>query len=634
MKKATLLLLGLAAMVAAPNASADLYILTNNIDNPDCIIHRGGEFDEINKLIGFTSAGTSSGTLIEIGEVDFGDGEKYKATSIEFGNGWGTDGWAILWAGTDWDDAEPFTQMEINEYKSYYVPRCFGANMAYNVYEGGLSPNIFLMDNPIQYVKPTGKQKVFMTFEGGNGNVFGFHFYENELTEADFIQEDDADWGGDAGIRLRNPYEDPRYADKSVVIDALDMMPYVETGEDTDFPEVKIDEAEGLGHWGWTKDGLLIGTINDVDFGNNRFQQFVLFVRHGNQNVFHYLEVYIDDATVEANKIGRVWVGREMNERYYPIPVNFTKEVSGNHKLIVKWETPGGQCDLRRVALYEGTPWLPASECGLDVKIVDDIPTEGAFRFTFEGCPEGQGDPWAYEIKAKGQWEAAGNVGYTGPGTVLAFYMPSGAPIDFGDSEDDAYTHIVVEHSSEPALIGKGTIEEANFSFYLDIDPNYDTPEDEWKGNLEGILEGHDPVAIVRMQGTGGWSIRKHVRGEFLTKVTGEHDLYMVYNTPASNIGANVFNIYFEKNAPDFGGVQGVAQDVVNTTKVYGRTGSIAIEVAEATKVYVYGINGMTVASDVLTQAGTHSVAVARGIYVVKTVDAAGNAEMTKVAVR
>ena len=98
----------------------------------------------------------------------------------------------------------------------------------------------------------------------------------------------------------------------------------------------------------------------------------------------------------------------------------------------------------------------------------------------------------------------------------------------------------------------------SNFSFYLDLDPDFIyTPED-WDQNLPAILEGHEPIAVVRLQGTGAWSVRKRTAGEFLVNVTGKHDLFMVYNTPSTSTGANVWDIWFDKHV-DAQGVPGDA---------------------------------------------------------------------------
>lgn len=42
-----------------------------------------------------------------------------------------------------------------------------------------------------QYVKPIGKQKVWLTFVAGNGNIRSVKFFENQLSPEDFVQEGD-----------------------------------------------------------------------------------------------------------------------------------------------------------------------------------------------------------------------------------------------------------------------------------------------------------------------------------------------------------------------------------------------------------------------------------------------------------
>ena len=52
--------------------------------------------------------------------------------------------------------------------------------------------------------------------------------------------------------------------------------------------------------------------------------------------------------------------------------------------------------------------------------------------------------------------------------------------------------------------------------------------------------------------------MRKRTAGEFLINVTGKHELFMVYNTPSFNTGANVWDIWFDKHV-DQQGVKGDA---------------------------------------------------------------------------
>ena len=57
---------------------------------------------------------------------------------------------------------------------------------------------------------------------------------------------------------------------------------------------------------------------------------------------------------------------------------------------------------------------------------------------------------------------------------------------------------------------------------------------------LHSALEGREPVAVVRAQGTGAWS-NKLTTTAPLSHVEGIHNLYVVYNLPdRDNIGANI----------------------------------------------------------------------------------------------
>ena len=611
MKKISTLFVGLAALSVAGNVSAqDLRIETNSTSGVEII--EQGKFDVLNWLIGHTGGDTK----IYLGEVDFGDGDVYKAASIDFANGYGTDGWAVLHAGADFESSMPFTEIPLNEYKSYYAPRRFGANMGFNV-NGGVSEGIIMGDaGAIQYTKPTGKQKVYLTFFGGNGNIFAINFYKTELTEDDFINAEDGDWGGDDGIRLRWPSEDSRYDDKRVVISVYDSTPAVPTGEGTDFPECRIDEqtneageVTGNKGWGWTKADFIVD-YGTVDFGNNRFGQMMVEINHGRTNLTDYLEFYLDEVA-EGNKFAELWSGRELPERIYPFAINLP-EISGNHKVFVKWV--GGSANVRDIHFYEGTPWTPATTCG--VTLVDEVPMEGdnVFHFGFRGLVDGIGEnsPWCSEIKCKGRWESNGNAGYTENGTVLSFYTPTAETIDMTAGN---YKTIVVNHASEPAAIG--TNPDQYFAFYTDLDPDFLYNEEDWKSNLDMILEGHEPIAIVPMQGTASWNTIKHTRGEILTDLKPFDELFMVYN----GAGANVFDIYFEP-----AGQSGITNvEAKNGVEVSAEAGVIVVNAQSEAQVTVYGLNGVAVAGATVA-AGSTSFAVVPGFYVVKTVDATGAA--------
>lgn len=531
MKKFFTLMTAFAALMAPMALQAsDLVIQTNK--NSGVVIEQDGQFSQLNQSIGFTSANTR----VCLGEVDFGtNGDKYFATSILLGNGWNLDGWAILHAGDSFETSEPFTQMGLNETGGYEHYQYFGANMAYDAVDPSeLSGGGPAMEG-ITFIKPTGKKKVWLTFVGGAGNIRAVTFYDHALLPTDFVSNE-GDW--DYGIRLLNPNEKPGYELISTKVYSVDSEPLVPTGEGTDFPDTRIDtSANGQNAWGWTHEGFIAdyGTIN---FENGKYKQIILYLTHGTEKIDDYLEFYIDEVT-ESNKIVAFWTGLNLElHGPYPYAKNLPN-ITGQHRVIIKWR--GGSTNLQAVEFCEQELWPQHIECGI---VLEDVePSADAFHFTFEGCPEGQGDPWGYELKARGQYEAAGNIGYTGNGTVIDFYG-DGDGVDFGEG---GWKRIIVNHSSEPAWLGD--IDVANFSFYIDLDPDFIYTGEDWSQNLPAILEGHEPIAVVRMQGTGAWSVRKRTAGEFLVNVTGKHELFMVYNTPIDNTAANVWDIWLDPNS-------------------------------------------------------------------------------------
>ncbi len=536
MMKKTTFLASLVALVAPLTIqAADVFVHAS-----DMTIEEDAVFDRLNQNIG----NCSQNTRVCLGEIDFGaTGDNFQATSIEFANGWFADGWAVLHAGSTYETSVPFTQMAINETGGYQRYGLYAANMAYNAASLDELPYGPAMEG-ITYVKPTGRQKVWMTFVGGSGNIRSINFYENAFTTEDFLNNPD-DW--DSGIRLLNPNEKPGYDLISLKILSVDSEPAVPVGEGTDYPDTRIDTTQaGANAWGWTKEGF-IADYGTVDFGNGKYKQLVCYMTHWASNIYDYLEFYIDDVT-EANKFLTVWSGLDLgNQGPFPFAKNLPN-ITGEHRVLVKWR--GGSTNLQAIEFVEGILWVEHVDCGI---VLEDVePDADAFHFTFEGCPEGQGNPWGYEVKCHGQYEGAGNIGYTGNGTVIDFFG-DGDGVDFGEG---GWTRIIVNHSSEPSWIGD--IDRSNFSFYLDLDPDFVyTPED-WEQNLAAILEGHEPIAVVRLQGTGAWSVRKRTAGEFLINVTGKHELFMVYNTPSFNTGANVWDIWFDKHV-DQQGVKGDA---------------------------------------------------------------------------
>lgn len=522
-------------MLLAKAQIPDLVIKTNHTSGVE-ILQRA-RFDHANLRL----MQVYGDARIYLGEVDFGEnGDRFKASSIIFANGWYVDGWAILHAGdTDYESSIPFTQMMYNEtggYQHYYT---YGSNMGFlaeteEELSGG-KPAV----TGLTFEKPTGRKKVWLSFAGdGVGNIKAINFYENELTADDFV-----DWGYDADIRLREPYEREGYADEALKLLSIDSTPLVPTGEGTDYPETRIDDTS----WGWTKEGFIAdyGEVNLTE----EYQQVLLYFKHGSPRLFDGIEVYLDEIAPE-NLLGHWWTGIDVTQ-IEPYARDLPRVITGTHRVIALWY--GGSTNVDAIEFVKGHPYPIADECGVELEDVQ--PDENAFHFTYRGCPEMYGDPWTYEVIVKGQYESAGNIGYTGNGTVINFFDDGSQTYDGVDFGNNPYKRIIVNHSCNE--LWTDDIENSNFSFYLDLDPDHIYSYDDWKDRLPIILEGHEPFAVVRLQGTGNWSLIKSTAAPMLYDVTGKHEIFMVYNTPTTDAGANVWDIYLDWHEDGEPGVVG-----------------------------------------------------------------------------
>lgn len=610
MKKFTFITAGLAGlmMLGANTASAELSIPTitvaipTNQNNPNVeIFDCGAQFNVVSGYIGMTSPDTK----VALGEVDFGaDGNKLKAAAIDLANGWYTDGWAILHAGATYEESVPFTQIAINETGGYDNFVTYATNFSCNIPqdEWGNGPAI----DGITYTKPTGKQNVYLTFVGGNGNIRAINFYEQELVPADFVRNlnDDGTPGNDDMIALLAPDQYEGYSDIALRITSAESTAM----NPEDFPDARLDGDA----WGWTNDGFM-ADYGNVDFGNGGYKQVVLSLTHWNENMSDYIEVYLD-AVEPANRIASIWAGRNLEGKVFiSLAKNLQTDITGTHKVICKWL--GGSINLRHIEFVKNAVWPIATDCGV---VLEDVePAADAFHMTFIDCPEGQGNPWHYAVRCKGQYESAGNIGYTRNGTVIEFYDENGDGVDFGDG---SYKRIIINHACEPAYAGP--IEQSNFSFYLDLDPDFSITDEMFDQELDDILADHEPICRVRMQGTGSWGTRKKTAGTILEPVSGKHSLFMVYNqTYNTSAGANVFDIYMDK--VEASGIESIAKDKAdNNVKVFTAAGEIIVVADIPTTAEVYTLNGQRVAS--VAVEGEASIEMGRGFYLLRAANAQG----------
>ena len=127
-----------------------------------------------------------------------------------------------------------------------------------------------------QYYKPTGKQKVYLTFIGGSGNIWAVNFYENPIPADRFIQEGEHDYL--YGLALRTPNMIPGYEEVSTRLLATESVPMVPTGEEAGAESPFFDTKLDGDSWGWTNDGFIVD-YGIMDFGNGDYDQIIAYVK-------------------------------------------------------------------------------------------------------------------------------------------------------------------------------------------------------------------------------------------------------------------------------------------------------------------------------------------------------------------
>lgn len=594
MKKAFTLFLGMAAMTIAPSrVVAENHYVKIDHNNPDIAIVQGsGKFDVTNLLLG----NLSEDIVVDLGEVDFDKG--FNGAYIDVANGWenNVDGAVILSAGQTLESAVPFAKIPFKHFYTYYLPRRYGQNFGNDI-EG--------------YTAPTGKQHVYASLEQGksNTNFFGIGLVDVAYTEADYVNENytkpfDQVYTTDAdnGIRLLWPNEDARYADKSVVVSGNGFY-------NVDDPEQTTDagKIDGDGSIGWTGNNLTMKSREAVDFGAGRFNQVVIHTKMStwgaSVNLNKFLEVYIDEVNDE-NKIGRVWYGMQAwrDNTYVPLVCNLEKEVSGSHSLIVKWGAEGS-CNVMNVGLYEGYNWPVTQIPDPALYPKDDQPIDNALVFNFvqsgdntrsdvdgDGNSKIYNNDWKCTILKTGQWEND-NVGYTNNGTVLRISAADGSDYDFGTTPFD---HIVARYSTGDGNY-RGTIDESNFKFYVDLEKDGAI---DWNNNDEvnAMLANKNHVGIVRMQATGGWGTVYGLRGDVTDpeNLAGKHTLYIVYK---SNDGANIKALHFER-----------AEEVAKPTIQLGADTEISVNDGIATVTVGYVVSENLVGKEITVSVNGNNV--------------------------
>lgn len=594
MKKNTLLI-GVLTLLGASSAFAQDLVISTMKDNAENIeLVQDAKFEA-----GYGNVGnTSNETIICLGEVDFGsDGNAYQATGVEFAQGWGGYDilrYVVLHVGNTFEESVPFTEMEVIRTFGYHCFETFAWNMKEE--EG--------------FTRPTGKQKVWLTFREGSGNLRSIIFYKDRIAEE----------GMQPWINTTDEYKE-----LSITLEGSEfergIPPLIENPEDPDSKD-KYESCvynENKGCWGGIIDGFVVKSTEPVNFGEGEYQQLVAYISHDGERFKEYMEFYIDEVKPE-NMIARTWSGINLTswDDYTPVATKL-KEVKGYHYLFVKW---GDATNLQKIDLVKEKLWFENPDCGIVFENVQ--PSEDAVNYTVKGGE--QGNDW--EILVPGKLNAhldtgGENIGYTSNGVVVAYFG-----VDFKNGE---FQRTVIRHSCDKNYIG--TIEEANFSLYIDLedDINFNiisTPE-----QLKEQLAGHEPFAVVRAQGTGNWDNRQATAAPITSKIEGVHDLYVVYNLP-NDVGANIYNIYLDPKADSGTGIQKEQAAAIEGLEIYSVNNEIIVNTSEDTHIAIYTISGIQVKNETL-RAGSNTINdLPNGMYILKATNKAGVVNTSKLMVR
>ncbi len=571
-----------------------IWLMKSNAENIELVTD--ASFD-----VGYGNIGnTSENTVIGLGEVDFGaDGNAYQAAGVEFANGWGTYGeakYVVLSAGGTPEEAVPFNEIRVERTFGYHQFDMFAENMK----KGN------------GFTRPAGKQKVWLKFRAGSGNLRSVKFHEKAIPE------------GEEGLQPW-PSEMEGYDTLATVVDGSALVRAVEIPENPEedpYKETHYNEETGC--WNATIDGFIAKSEEEIDFGNGDFRQLVAYIGHDGERYTEYMEFYIDEVKPE-NMVARTWAGINIQEWNSFTPVaTALKEVAGSHYLYVKW---GNATNLQKIELLRDSVWFENPDCGVVYENVQ--PSENAVVFVTtgesgakEGTDTNQGIRWEVIEPISGDAHCEGaNIGFTKAGTVVAY-----RGIDF---KENYYKKVFINASCEQSYIGS-TAEDANFALYTDLD------DIDWTAvtNLDELnaeLEGREPVAIVRAQGTGSWGNKLTTAGD-LADLSGTHDLYVVYNLPGDNIGANIYGLYLDpgENPQSVNGntLQG------NGVDIHSQDNRATIHTDTDMHVTVYAVNGTAIADKDVKAGNTPLGNLNSGLYVLKATDTKGKTTIQKFTVK
>ena len=181
MKKKFTILTALLSLSFATSAVAEDLVIKINYKSGVEIV--GAQFNRLLLCIDNVNTETFYASL---GEVDFGeDGSKYAAVGIDFARGWSGDGYAILHAGTTYEDAKPFAYIFLGDTQGY--SRYFTFTDTVTAKKQAPLPERLAALEGIEFVQPKGKQNVFLSLFDGSGNIKAVRFYEKLFSAEDIM---------------------------------------------------------------------------------------------------------------------------------------------------------------------------------------------------------------------------------------------------------------------------------------------------------------------------------------------------------------------------------------------------------------------------------------------------------------
>lgn len=338
-----------------------------------------GVYNPVMRCIGFTT----EETILDLGEVDFGDGDIFNSASVDFAFDGDTDGYVILTAGKSLHSSVPFTQIQLNETGACGNFYRYASNMYYKIEAEkkraeelkevaisgltglmtdlapvieGIDLSLFFPNKAadhLSFVRPKGVNRVFLMFINGQGNIKGVKLHSMSLCGNDLIDDNTS---YDYNIRMKLPCEESYYENRAMYKYSHNSV-LVSGGT----WETRLDPDTDPKEWGWTQGGVVV-SYGSFDFENGDYDQVILYLRHGEENVKDILQVFISDVSnfseSTATLVNELFVGYNLGSKVVKaFAKNLSQKIYGNKYVFVKWKEGAGSINLQKVEFCKGFLW-------------------------------------------------------------------------------------------------------------------------------------------------------------------------------------------------------------------------------------------------------------------------------------